>query len=135
MEKVGQSTAELHVQAALKARGKYLSEERGNFQVLSPAGRSKEFRILSNLQPPINNGKVIVSEGIPDVYRKKLIMEMEQFPFGHDDILDMLSYAVEMVRSIHLTADRGSKARIKRDAWDDETDIYSKKQIAGWMYY
>ena len=45
IEKVGQSTAELHAASALAKRGRYISQDNGSLVILRPAGRNKQYRI------------------------------------------------------------------------------------------
>jgi hypothetical protein len=97
-EKVGLSTTEIHIANALRVRGRRLSLEGGNLVLLKPGGRSKNSRIESNLQWPLNNGKIFYSDDIDDLYISKLKEEMDKFPFYHVDILDMLAYGYDMIK-------------------------------------
>jgi hypothetical protein len=36
------------------------------------------------------------------VFIDKLKLEMKQFPFGHDDGIDMLSYLYDIIRDYHF---------------------------------
>jgi len=98
VEKVGLSTTEIHIANALRARGRRLSQEAGNLVLLRPANRSKEKRVESALQWPLDNGKIHYSRAIPKKYIDGIIEEMMKFPFFHVDILDMIAYAYDMFK-------------------------------------
>lgn len=123
IEKVGLSTMEIHAANALRAKGRIVSEEAGNLVKLTPAGRRKEDRIEAALGWPLRNGKIRVSAGIPVAYRDRLRMEMRKFPFWHDDCLDAIAYAYDVLRdyrfgprdfSTNQPEDKWSRAREKR---------------------
>lgn len=103
VEKVGLSTTEIHVCAALKAKGRKLSVDHGNLVLLNPAGRPLEDRITSALQWPLNNGHLYYCTSIQPVYRDKLFSEMDGFPFQHSDILNMFAYAYDMFKDFRFT--------------------------------
>jgi len=98
IEKVGLSTAEIHVANALKPHGRHLSIEAKNLMTVNPAKRTKETRIEQALSWPLLNGKVHISTSVAVAYRDKLREEMDSFPYGaNDDGIDMLSYALRDV--------------------------------------
>jgi len=98
IEKVGIASTEVHVANALRAAGKHVSIESGTLEILKPGGRKKEDRILRNLQWPLNNSKIWVSNSVPYPYRQRLKMEMEKFPFAsHDDFVDAFSYIYDIL--------------------------------------
>jgi hypothetical protein len=98
IEKVGLSTAEIHIANALKVHARYLSVEAKNLMTVNPAKRNKEVRIESALSWPLLNGKVHMSTSIPVEYRDKLREEMDSFPYGaNDDGIDALSYGLRDV--------------------------------------
>jgi hypothetical protein len=97
IEKVGQSTAELHVASALAKRGRFISQENGSLVILRPAGRNKQFRIEKAIPFPLYQNKIFISTDIPVAYRERLRQEMDMYPFWHDDGLDCLAYFYEMV--------------------------------------
>lgn len=102
VEKVGLSTTEIHICNALRAKGKKLSVENRNLVLLRPAGRSKNKRIESALQWPLNNGKLHYSTAIPSKYIDAIQEEMDKFPFYHVDILDMWAYAFDMIKEFRF---------------------------------
>lgn len=99
VEKVGISTAEIHIAKALHARGRSLTIENGGLVVLRPAGRSKQQRIEAALQWPLLHRKLHLSTSVPVAYRERLKLEMHKFPYWHDDALDGVSYIYDMIRN------------------------------------
>lgn len=98
VEKVGLATTEIHIADALAAKGRKLSEKNGNLVLLRPGNRGTDNRISSALEWPLNNGKLWYSTAISPEYIDKMKMEMDQFGFGHSDILNMWAYAYDMFR-------------------------------------
>jgi hypothetical protein len=97
IEKVGQSTAELHVAAALAKQGRFISQENGSLVILRPAGRNKNARIEKAIPYPLYQNKIFISKDVPVAFRDRLRQEMDMYPFWHDDGLDCLSYFYDMV--------------------------------------
>lgn len=104
VEKVGLSSAEIHIANALKAKGRHLSVKSGSIQLLRPGGRPKELRIEQNLAWPLRNGKIFISAAVPTGTRERLKLEMEKFPFWKDDGLDALSYVYDMIKDYRFGA-------------------------------
>jgi hypothetical protein len=116
IEKVAMSTTEVHIAAALRAKGKYLSIEAGNLEILKPAGRKKSERIEANLSGPLLNSNVHILESIPAAYQNRLKMEMDRFPAWHDDGLDMLSYIYDVIKDYRFGARPESEK--EESKWD-----------------
>jgi len=114
VEKVGLSTTEIHITGALRTKGRRLSLDAGNLKLLRPAGRSKEKRVETALQWPLNNGKLHYSTAIPQKYIDAIREEMQKFPFFHVDILDMLAYAYDLFKEFRfpLRANDGPKVHV-----------------------
>ena len=105
IEKVGISTAEIHIAKGLHSRGKLLTVENGGLKVLRPAGRSKQQRIEAALQWPLLNRKIHLSTAVPAAYRERLKMEMDKYPYWQrDDCLDALSYLYDLLRDYRFGA-------------------------------
>jgi hypothetical protein len=129
VEKVGISTAEVHIAKALHARSRGLTVENGGLVVLRPGGRTKQQRIESALQWPLLNGKLHISTAVPSAYRERLKLEMQKFPFWHDDALDGVAYIYDMIKDFRfgkfvLTPEEdrwegkfGQKVEGGRDSW------------------
>lgn len=104
VEKVALSTTEMHVSAALAKRGKRVTVDNKRLVLLKPAGRNKVRRIEAALAWPLDNGKLFMSKDIPSMYRQKLRMEMDGFPFAHPDGLDALAYLYDMLPGYRFAA-------------------------------
>jgi len=109
-EKVGISTAEIHVANALAMKGRRISEAEGTLQILRPAGREKDSRILDALSWPMANGKIHISLSVPAMYRERLKMEAAKFPYWKKDGLDALSYLYDMIKDYRF-ADRSKTSQ------------------------
>jgi hypothetical protein len=133
VEKVGLSTAEIHIVNALRAKKKYLSEKDESLKLLRPSGREKHRRIEAALMWPLNNGKIHISRAIPFATRQRLKDEMDQFPYWHDDGLDALSYLYDMIQDYRFGAKPQDKAKTRKRS---DYDIFAKKSpdsVLGWM--
>lgn len=104
VEKVGLTTTEIHISNALLAKGRVINVKNKSLVLLSPAGRKKDERIESNLVWPLNNGKIKISSAVPEGQRDKLRVEMERFPYWHDDGLDSLAYIYDLAKGYRLGA-------------------------------
>lgn len=97
VEKASQSTTEIHVANALEIYGRHVSTERETLKILKPSGRNKQERILKALEWPLANSKVFISKRISINYIERMKMEMDKFPFWHDDGIDALAYVYDMI--------------------------------------
>lgn len=97
VEKVALSSTEAFVSMALARRGFYLTEANGGIYINRPGGRSKEYRIINNLSTPLNKNKIFISSKVPSYVVDRLKMEMDKFPYWHDDGIDALSYIYDMI--------------------------------------
>jgi hypothetical protein len=98
VEKVAISTAEVHIATALRAKGRRVDERDKSLQILTPKGRTKAIFIDQMLRRPINNGMWYYSKSIHPSYIDRLKMEMEKFPFWHDDGLNIMAYLYDMIK-------------------------------------
>jgi hypothetical protein len=115
VEKVGLSTTEIHITNALKAKGRRISIEAGNLVLLKPGGRSKEFRVESALQWPLNNGMLYYSTSIHNRYIQAIEEEMQKFPFFHVDILDMWAYVYDLIKAFNFVDYRDKGLYVVQD--------------------
>jgi hypothetical protein len=106
IEKVGQSTAEIHVANALRAANRSVSVETGSLIILKPQGRKKEDRIVSALQWPLNNNKWFYAADVEISYVARLKDEMDKFPFWHDDGLDICAYLYDILKDYRFSRPR-----------------------------
>lgn len=111
IEKAGLSTTEIHVANALKAKGRYISVNNGSLVLLTPAGRTKRIRIESAIAWALNNGKIFLYSKVSSVYKDKLRNEMSEFPYGHDDGIDALSYVYDIIKDYNFTYRKSYKRR------------------------
>jgi len=107
VEKVGQTTTHLHIASALKAHGRHVSfEDKTDVGVLlRPAGRTKRKLIESALSWPLNNGKIHYSSDVPNAYMERLRLEMSNFPFWHDDGINMLAYLYDVIKDCYFPSE------------------------------
>lgn len=135
VEKVGMSSTELHVKNALAARGRALIlEGKGrNLVKLSPAGRKKEQRILSNLQWPLINRKVHILRTVSVSAQERLKQEMEKFPYWHDDALDALSYVFDMLREFPFGSYPAPDTSTEVDRWERAKRRQQEAGKNSWM--
>ena len=116
VEKVGLSSSEIHITNALKANGRTISVEDGTLQILSPAGREKVSRITNALVWALNNGKIFICSTVANNYRERLKEEMNRFPYWHEDGLDTLAYAYDMIKDYKFSKFYIPKPE-KKDFW------------------
>jgi hypothetical protein len=103
IEKIANNDAlALHITQGLKKVGKEVSKELGNLIDLRPRNRKKRDRIINALERPMMNGKWHLLDTIPYEYRLKLRTEMDNFPHGHDDGLDIGSYLYDVLEEYGL---------------------------------
>jgi hypothetical protein len=134
VEKTGISSAEIHVSNALRARGRVVTLENESLVLLRPAGRSKEQRIDSSISWPLSNGKIHISKAIPNAYRERLKVEMEKYPFWHDDALDAIAYQYDLMKAYRFGKRVGEIEKPKVDAWERIFSAVDDKKKNSWMY-
>lgn len=115
IEKVGQSSFEIHAANALAARGRRITVDNGTLEILRPGGRGKADRIEAALSWPLNNSKLYCSDAVPDKYFEKLKAEMSTFPYGHDDGIDAFSYVFDMIKGHRFTVSDEGKVYHRKD--------------------
>jgi len=112
IEKVGQATFDDHMAAALRAKGRHVSNDVGNMVILKPErgkGITKHTSIESAIAWPLANGKIRYSSAIPQPYIDRLKAEMDKFPLWHDDGLDLLKYLYVMLKDFRFSTDQKQK--------------------------
>jgi len=124
VEKVAQSTAEIHVASALAVRGRYLSTEDGSLVILSPRGRPKPTRISSNLAWPLNNSKVHISKAVSPKVRQRIRDEMTKFPVWKMDGIDCAAYLWDIIHTLNLAMSAGDRdVRFVRPGFSRKTSV------------
>ena len=132
IEKVGISTAEIHIAKHLHAKGKALSVDNGGLVVLRPAGRNKKQRIEAALQWPLLHGKLHLCTSVPAAYRERLKLEMQKFPFWHDDALDALAYQYDLFRDFRFGK---FQQAVQESEWDKAFNSSSSApKSKSWLY-
>lgn len=132
VEKVGISTTEIHVQAALRAKGRTLTVEAGNLQILRPEGRSKEDRIESALLVPLLNGKIHISTAVKEEHRLRFMTELDRYPRWHDDGLDGCAYLYDLAKTYQFGRAPDQDANSRKDRWARRFDEKNPSQRA-WL--
>ena len=99
IEKVGQSTAEIHIANALAANHRHVSLDSGTLELLKPAGRNKVDRIVESLQWALMNNKWHYSTDVNQRHINRLKEEMDKFPVWHDDGLDICAYLYDVLKN------------------------------------
>lgn len=120
IEKVGQSTMEIHICSALRARKRFYSVEAGNLEILKPGGRSKELRIESAVSWPLKNGKIHIVDTVPIADRNTFALEMEKFPAGKDNGLDGFSYVYDIIKNYRFSDEPFLANESKKESPYDE---------------
>lgn len=129
VEKVATSTYEIHIANALKQFGRHLTVKNKGLVLLRPGHRNKHERIESSLSWPILNGKVHYLDSIDGSDIDALRTEMQQFPLGGDDGLDILSYYVDVIKDYKFPRSESSVAAIEKST----NDLYLEEDIPSHM--
>lgn len=136
VEKVATSTYEIHIANALKRYGRFLSVKSGSLVLLRPGMRNKHVRIQDALSWPLDNGKIHYVDTISHQDLSTLRTEMDSFPLGGDDGLDILSYTYDLIKDYRFP-EREVQAppSIKpNDLWLDEKDLTGDyRGMRAWM--
>jgi hypothetical protein len=133
VESMGASMFDTHVANALRAKGRIVTLDNGNLVKLQAAGRKKTFRIESALSWPFKNGMIRISKGIPVAVRDRLRMEMDKFPYWHEDGLDALSYQYELFKDFRFAMYQPEET--DEDAYERKYKQMQKQMNGdGWMY-
>lgn len=129
VEKVGLSTTEVHIKNGLRAKGRYIDIDQGII-LAGPKGRTKVQRI-ETLSYPLRNDKLKISTAIPESYRSAMRMEMNKFPFWHEDGIDALSYLYDVLPHYTFPRLRDLDAVESESYHDDSYAVDFKPN--GWM--
>lgn len=132
IEKVGISTAEIHIAKHLHAKGKAISLDNGGLVVLRPGGRTKAQRIEAALQWPLLHGKLHLCTSVPHAYRERLKLEMQRFPYFHDDLIDALAYQFDLFRDFRFGKFQAVPEQSEWDKMFGESS--SKGKSNSWLY-
>ena len=108
VEKVGMTTTHIHIANALKARGRHVTfgelKDRGKTGVLlRPSGRNKRKFIEAALSWPLNNSMWYYSKECPTPPIERLKMEMKNFPYWHDDALNICAYLYDIIQNYNFS--------------------------------
>lgn len=136
VEKVATSTYEIHIANALKRYGRHLSVKSGSLVLLRPGMRNKHTRIQDALSWPLENRRVHYVDTLQHQDLQTLRTEMDSFPLGADDGLDILSYTYDLIKDYRFPereAQPPPQAK-PNDLWLDEDDPRVQYNgMRGWM--
>ena len=118
-----------HFQNLLKTRGVILSTDMNNLVILKHGNRNKKQRIADALHWPLLNGKIHISNGVPDIYRNRLREEMDKHPFWKDDGIDALSYIYDILDDFGFQY----KVNKSEEIIEDDDFFYCSEQRTSWM--
>lgn len=136
VEKVATSTYEIHIANALKRYGRHLSVKGGSLVLLRPGMRNKHTRIQDALSWPMENGKVHYVDTINQPDLQTLRTEMDNFPLGADDGVDILSYVYDLIKDYRFPErEQQQEPHAKpNDLWLDEGDkMIDNHNMRAWM--
>lgn len=125
IEKTGISSYDYHISQRMRKAGRLLTVKNGGIMLLRPGIRNKTERIKTALEWPFKNGKWHYLDTIAPVYLQALKEEIEQFPRGKDDGIDLMSYAYDVIADYKfperdLIPTRAPKIN---DMWLDENEL------------
>lgn len=138
VEKVGTSTYEIHIANALKKFNVFMTLENERLALLRPGMRNKVERIQSALEWPLQNGKWHYVDSCPEQDIKDLKAEMNTFPLGMDDGLDICSYLNDLTKEYKFPkneATQSSGFTKPNDMWldDDEVGRIDSRTMRAWL--
>lgn len=132
VERVATDSAWKHIKNGLEAKGRYLELKKkgkygGNLLLLSPKGRTKNYRIETALSWPLNNSKLHLSTELSEDVIEELEQECNKFPFFHVDVLDAMAYLYDILEDPTFTfAVEGDEDDDGSDPYDDQYSGRSK---------
>lgn len=132
VEKVGQTTAEVHIANALRAKGRIVNEDNGMLKILYTKGRHKSDRIEGNLGPPLRHGLIHIVDSVPVEVRARLREEMDRYPMWKDDGIDALSYLWDMLKEFQFALYSEGSHRTeerKKDLWERLEEKRAKREM------
>jgi hypothetical protein len=135
IEKVANDTTYRHIQNALTARGRYLELRKsgrygGNLMLLSPSGRSKNYRIETALAWPLNNSKLHYTDDLDIDIVARLKEECNKFPYFHVDMLDALAYVYDILADPTCAYNFGMEE--DEDDWEEEDMVTGRSDVTGY---
>jgi hypothetical protein len=135
IEKVANDTTYRHIQNALTARGRYLELKKGgkyggNLMLLSPSGRSKNYRIETALAWPLNNSKLHYTDDLDIDIVARLKEECNKFPYFHVDMLDALAYVYDILADPTCAYNFGMEE--DEDDWEEEDMATGRSDVTGY---
>lgn len=131
VESMGASMFDIHVANALRSKGRIYTLENKNLVKLQAAGRSKQFRIESNLSMPFKHSKIKISTAVPFGTRERLREELKKFPYWHDDGLDALAYIYELFKDFRFSQFKPSWKLSDQDKYKRYLETQNENK---WMY-
>lgn len=125
LEKTGISTYEYHISNQLKKHGRTLTVDNKGIQLLRPGIRNKIERIGTALEIPLHAAKWHYLDTIQPHTINSLKEEMNNFPRGRDDGIDILSYVYDVIFDYKFPERPNLTSSWKKpnDMWLDEEDV------------
>lgn len=125
LEKTGISTYEYHISNQLRKHGRTLTVDNKGIQLLRPGIRNKIERIGTALEIPMRAAKWHYLDTIQPHTLNSLKEEMNNFPRGRDDGIDILSYTYDVIFDYKFPERPNMAQQWKKpnDLWIDEQDV------------
>lgn len=125
LEKTGISTYEYHISGQMKKYKRLMTVKNKGIHLLRPGIQNKVQRIGTALEVPMNAGKWHVLDSVPSQYLNILKQEMDHFPRGSDDGIDMISYIYDLIASFQFPERYVDTVVWQKpnDLWLDESEV------------
>lgn len=135
VEEVGMQTTVSQFSAALRAKGRAVTEDNKMIVPLKPGKRNKQMRIEANLGGPLRGGFIYRLDTLPALAVSSLKTEMEKYPMWKDDGIDGLAYVWDLLPDYKFGKYHPERKEQKKksvwDVYDEMSGTADSKN--GWM--